>query len=273
MTIERNGNLIELTTDEINMIKSLLKEEQKEEEKQMRIKANMEYIFVQQCDLFNLDFNEDTVDSLRMPIYKDLFRLAAEKFYQREDEIEEDFNQNYREAYEEALWELQDECFREAAEELKINIDEIDEGVFMTKNELLEEITTMSLGEVVDYLEEEDIVIEEIANDSIIFNEDQTFEMRNYIVIGKPFEEGTTLELTIKGSYDKEKLFELYEQLDEDAKEEGIDKDNIDTSIFDNEDLYLLFFEDFSNRHDEIMDLLDEYMDEYEFLWVVSQQN
>ena len=81
------------------------------------------------------------------------------------------------------------------------------------------------------------------------------------------------MELTIKGSYDKDKLFELYEQLDEDAKEEGIDKDNIDTSIFDNEDLYLLFFEDFSNRYDEIMDLLDEYMDEYEFLWGVSQQN
>ena len=49
--------------------------------------------------------------------------------------------------------------------------------------------------------------------------------------------------------------------------------ENIDTTIFDNEDLYLLFFEDFSNRYDEIMDLLDEYMDEYEFLWGVSQQN
>lgn len=94
--------------------------------------------------------------------------------------------------------------------------------------------------------------------------------MKNYIVIGEPFEEGTILELTIKGCYDKKKLFELYEQLDEDAKEEGIDRENIDTSIFDNEDLYLLFFEDFGNRYDEIIDLLDKYMEEYDILWSVS---
>ena len=134
----------------------------------------------------------------------------------------------------------------------------------MTIQEFLEKIKEMSIGEVVDYLEEEDIAIEEIANDSIIFNENETFEMKNYIVIGEPFEEGITLELTIKGCYDKNKLFELYEQLDEDAKEEDIDRENIDTTIFDNEDLYLLFFEDFGNRYNEIIDLLEEY----DFQWI-----
>ena len=134
----------------------------------------------------------------------------------------------------------------------------------MTIQELLEEIKEMNVGEVVDYLEEEDISIEEIANDSIIFADNETFEMKNYIVIGEPFEEGITLELTIKGCYDKNKLFELYEQLDEDAKEEDIDRENIDTTIFDNEDLYLLFFEDFGNRYNEIIDLLEEY----DFQWI-----
>ena len=134
----------------------------------------------------------------------------------------------------------------------------------MTIQEFLEKIKEMSIGEVVDYLEEEDIAVEEIANDSIIFNENETFEMKNYIVIGEPFEEGITLELTIKGCYDKNKLFELYEQLDEDAKEEDIDRENIDTTIFDNEDLYLLFFEDFGNRYNEIIDLLEEY----DFQWI-----